>query len=169
MKSTPVERVRECEDNGDSESTTSDTVRVPVTNTLDEDAFPTSKSASRSCTSLCRLEDNSHLDRGLPRSLATRPKSKWIAAHACFALFSAGLLLATIICHRASPLRGQEPWKSSGVAILHALEPDLQRDLRGIAKMSELRRRAGEHRVRLENGDEGWRLVSMGKEGDRWE
>jgi hypothetical protein len=76
LKSTPVERVRECEDNGNSESTTSDTVPVPVTNTLDEDAFPTSKSASRSWTSLCRLEDNSHLDRGLPRSLATRPKSK---------------------------------------------------------------------------------------------
>jgi hypothetical protein len=90
----------------------------------------------------------------------------WIAAHACFALFSAGLLLATILCHRASPLRGQEPWKSSGVAILHALEPDLQRDLKGIAKMSELQRRAGEHRVRLEKGDEGWRLVSMPKEGD---
>lgn len=90
----------------------------------------------------------------------------WIAAHACFALFSAGLLLATILCHRASPLRGQEPWKSSGVAILHVLEPDLQRDLKGIAKMSELQRRAGEHRVRLEKGDEGWRLVSMPKEGD---
>jgi len=90
----------------------------------------------------------------------------WIAAHACFALFSAGLLLATILCHRASPLRGQEPWKSSGVAILHALESDLQRDLKGIAKMSELQRRAGEHRVRLEKGDEGWRLVSMPKEGD---
>ena len=89
----------------------------------------------------------------------------WIAAHACFAIFSAGLLLATILCHRASPLRGQEPWKSSGVAILHALEPDLQRDLKGIAKMSELQERAGEHRVRLEKVIEGWRLVSMGKEG----
>jgi hypothetical protein len=89
----------------------------------------------------------------------------WIAAHACFALFSAGLLLATILCHRASPLRGQEPWKSSGVAILHALEPDLQRDLKGIAKMSELQGRAGEHRVRLEYGEEGWRLVPIGKEG----
>jgi len=89
----------------------------------------------------------------------------WIAAHACFALFSAGLLLATILCHRASPLRGQEPWKSSGVAILHALEPDLQRDLKGIAKVSELQGRAGEHRVRLEKGEEGWRLVSIGKEG----
>jgi hypothetical protein len=88
----------------------------------------------------------------------------WIAAHACFALFSAGLLVTTILCHRASPLRGQEPWKSSGVAILHSLEPDLQRDLRGVAKMSELQGRAREHRVRLENGGEGWRLVSMGKE-----
>jgi len=87
----------------------------------------------------------------------------WIAAHATFALFSAGLLLATILCHRASPLRNHEPWKSSGVAILHALEPDLQRDLKGIAKISELQSRAGEHRVRLENGDKGWRLVSMGK------
>ena len=51
------------------------------------------------------------------------------------------------------------------MAILHALEPDLQRDLKGIAKMSELQERAGEHRVRLEKVIEGWRLVSMGKEG----
>ena len=87
----------------------------------------------------------------------------WIATHACFALFSAGLLLTTIVCHRASPLRGHEPWKSSGMAILHALEPDLQRDLKGIAKMSELQGRAGEYRVRLEKGEEGWRLVSRGK------
>jgi hypothetical protein len=79
----------------------------------------------------------------------------WIAAHASFALFSAGLLLATMLCHRASPLRGQEPWKSSGVAILHALEPDLQRELRGVAKMSELQGRAVEHRVQVGFDGEG--------------
>ncbi|KAM0721921.1 hypothetical protein Q7P37_002846 [Cladosporium fusiforme] len=88
----------------------------------------------------------------------------WIAAHACFALFSAGLLVATVWCHRMSPMRGQEPWKSSGVAILHALDPALQREMLGIAKMSELQGRGEGRMVRLEDGDEGWRLVAMSKE-----
>ena len=60
MKPTaPVERVRECEDNGDdSESTRSDTANVPVTNTLDDNAYPNSRSTSRSCLSLRNPEDN---------------------------------------------------------------------------------------------------------------
>lgn len=90
----------------------------------------------------------------------------WIGAHASFALFSIGLLAATMLSHRASPLRGHEPWKSSGVAILHALEPDLQREMRGVAKMSEMQVRGEGRVVRLEEGDEGWRLVEVEREGD---
>lgn len=57
-------------------------------------------------------------------------------------------------------------WKSSGMAVLQALEPELQRELGGVGNMSGVQRRAGGRRVRLEGGGEGWRLVSMGKEGD---
>jgi hypothetical protein len=88
----------------------------------------------------------------------------WIAAHACFALFSVGLLVATMWCHKASPMRGQDPWKSLGIAILHALEPNLQKEMMGVTRMSELKSRSEGHLVRLEDGHDGWRLVLMLKE-----
>jgi hypothetical protein len=86
----------------------------------------------------------------------------WITAHACFALFSFGLLVATIISHGASPLRGMEPWKSSGVAILHALEPGLQREMGGVVKMSEVQELCRQKQVRLDNiAGVGWMLVEV--------
>lgn len=94
----------------------------------------------------------------------------WITAHICFALFSFGLLVATVISHRASPLRGMEPWKSSGVAVLHALEPGLQREMGGVVKMSEVQEIGVQKRVRLDNvAGEGWMLVEVddNKEVDR--
>ncbi|CAI6331202.1 unnamed protein product [Periconia digitata] len=86
----------------------------------------------------------------------------WITAHACFALFSFCLLVATITSHRASPLRGIAPWKSSGVAILHALDPGLQRRIGGVVKMSEAQELCKGKRVRLDStiGNK-WMLVEV--------
>lgn len=88
----------------------------------------------------------------------------WISAHIVFALFSFGFLVATMISHRMSPLRGIEPWKSSGLAVLHALEPRLQREMGGVDKMTDVQERSEGKLVRLEQvGGEGWRLVEVGE------
>jgi len=66
----------------------------------------------------------------------------WIAAHVCFALFSIGLLGATMLSHPASPPRSIQPWKSSGMAVLHALEPGLQKQMGGVERMSAVQERS---------------------------
>jgi hypothetical protein len=92
----------------------------------------------------------------------------WITAHVCFTLFSIGFLGATILSHRASPLRGIEPWKSSGTAILHALEPGLQKQMGGVEKVSAAQQRGLGRLVRLKQVRGGrWMLVEAPTEDEK--
>lgn len=83
---------------------------------------------------------------------------QWITAHVSFAALSIILLVATIANQRISPLRS-EAWKSSQLAVLHALDPDTQTDMQGIVDHKELLSRDGKPQVRLVRvADDGWRL-----------
>jgi hypothetical protein len=73
----------------------------------------------------------------------------WITAHICFVLFSAGLLGATTFAHRKTSLRGKELWKSSGIAVLHAHEPELQKEMGVVEKMLAVQERGVGKTVRL--------------------
>jgi hypothetical protein len=63
----------------------------------------------------------------------------WITAHICFVLFSAGLLGATTFAHR----------KTSGIAVLHAHEPELQKEMGVVEKMLAVQERGVGKTVRL--------------------
>ncbi|KAK3660689.1 hypothetical protein LTR56_000447 [Elasticomyces elasticus] len=89
---------------------------------------------------------------------------KWITAHAVFTALSMIFLAVTVICQRASPLKGSA-WKSSSLAALHALDPVLQQELGGVTRQSQLAVQDEKRKVRLEwkSGD-GWRLQDRSKE-----
>jgi hypothetical protein len=89
---------------------------------------------------------------------------KWIAGHILFAVLSSVLLFLTIIHQQFSPLRAK-PWKSSSAAVLHALDPALQQELKGILSQSEMDSQDIEVLVRLLPTDDGeWRLMTREKE-----
>lgn len=89
---------------------------------------------------------------------------KWIAAHAVFTVISLLLLVVTITLQHFSRLKG-EAWKTSSLAVLHALDPDLQRQLAGIDKAIDMGSRDGRLAVRLQRmPDDGWRLFGSGKD-----
>ncbi|KAF2148831.1 hypothetical protein K461DRAFT_297322 [Myriangium duriaei CBS 260.36] len=84
---------------------------------------------------------------------------KWIAVLAGFTILSWLFLLATIAGQRFGTLRGSA-WKSSSLAVLHALDPEIQRDLGGLDCHTKMFRRDEERKVRLVCvPGEGWRLL----------
>jgi len=89
---------------------------------------------------------------------------KWIAAHAVFTMLSLLLLVVTATLQYYSQLRGQA-WKTSSLAVLHALDPDLQKQLAGIQKTHDMSARDADQSVRLQcTASDGWRLIGKGKE-----
>lgn len=87
----------------------------------------------------------------------------WIAAHAVFVGLSLLLLVCAIVQQRLSSLK-DAAWKSSSLAVLHALDPSLKQEPRGITNESQMGALAREQRVRLcLTEDDGWRLQSSDK------
>lgn len=92
---------------------------------------------------------------------------QWITAHVTFAALSIVLLVATIANQRISPLRG-EAWKSSQLAVLHALDPDTQANMHGILNHKQLLSRDEKPQVRLVRvADDDWRLQTRPEDQTR--
>lgn len=99
------------------------------------------------------------------QELVVKVRWSWIIAHAIFVAFSIILLAATIISQRTSPLRGHG-WKSSSLAVLHALDPALQQASGGISDESALSEPAADQLVRLRRTKAfGWRLLGRDAAG----
>jgi hypothetical protein len=87
----------------------------------------------------------------------------WIAAHVVFVVLCLILLFTTIASQRASALRGLT-WKSSNLAVLHALDPGLSMVAQGISSDSDLENLDKRLIVRLRpTENEGWRLFPQDK------
>jgi len=83
---------------------------------------------------------------------------RWFSALVIFAALSVMLLASTIFIHQTSQLR-HSAWKSSNLAVLHALDSHLQQELQGIQRQSRLSVQDEEELVRLmQTPDSGWRL-----------
>ncbi|KAI2624404.1 hypothetical protein GGR54DRAFT_575637 [Hypoxylon sp. NC1633] len=85
----------------------------------------------------------------------------WIAAHAAFVGLSLLLLACAMVQQQLSSIK-VPAWKSSSLALLHAMDPSLKQEPRGITNESEMSALAQEQHVRLcltEN--DGWRLQSV--------
>ena len=84
----------------------------------------------------------------------------YIVAHVIFIVLSLLLLLGTMMLQRSSALRAAGAWKSSSLAVTHALDPELQSQLHGIRANSLLVDQDGRQMVRLTQIPKGgWRLV----------
>lgn len=93
------------------------------------------------------------------QELLVRIRWSWIAAHAVLIGLSLILLTSTMLLQRTSPLRGQA-WKSSTLAVVHALDPVLQRASGGISDEPTLAKSAEGKMVSLSwRGGDGWRLM----------
>jgi hypothetical protein len=90
---------------------------------------------------------------------------KWITGHIIFAVLSITFLAVTLLHQHFSPIDAK-PWKSSSAAVLHALDPALQQELRSILSQSAMFSQDGAVQVRLLPADDGgWRLVTKANEG----
>ena len=77
----------------------------------------------------------------------------WLALLFVFIVFSLVLFAIAVVYERRSMI-----WKSSSLAVLHGLHPELQISIGGAAKMADMLAQAKEMRASLGNGGEGWRL-----------
>jgi hypothetical protein len=94
------------------------------------------------------------------QEIVVRVRWPWIIAHAIFVACTIVLLAATIVSQRMSSLRGHG-WKSSSLAVLHALDPVLQQTSGGISDESQLAEPAAAQHVRLRRTEAlGWRLIA---------
>lgn len=94
------------------------------------------------------------------QQIVVRVRWKWITAHVVFIALCVLLLMSTIIATHLSVLKNLV-WKSSSSAVLHALSPSLQQEVRGIMTESELKIADQEQLVRLCNLEsDGWRLLA---------
>ncbi|KXL48707.1 MAG: hypothetical protein FE78DRAFT_293237 [Acidomyces sp. 'richmondensis'] len=90
---------------------------------------------------------------------------RWFSVLVIFAALSLILLVSTIFIHQTSQLR-HGAWKSSNLAVLHALDSDLHRTLQGIQKQSRLRVQDEAEFVKLMiTPDSGWRLCPQPRDG----
>ncbi|KAK3725449.1 hypothetical protein LTR37_000419 [Vermiconidia calcicola] len=80
---------------------------------------------------------------------------EYIVAHVIFIVLSLLLLLGTMMLQRSSALRAAGAWKSSSLAVTHALDPELQSQLYGIRANSLL----VDQDERQMIPKSGWRLV----------
>jgi hypothetical protein len=113
---------------------------------------------AESMTNLMRGEGQYFEGTQFRQVLVVQVRWPWIIAHAIFVGFSIILLVATIISQRISSLRGHT-WKSSSLAVLHALDPSLQQTSGGISDESRLSEEATGQLVRLRKTEAfGWRL-----------
>ncbi|KAJ4298082.1 hypothetical protein N0V90_005981 [Kalmusia sp. IMI 367209] len=85
---------------------------------------------------------------------------KWIAGHITFTTLSLAFLALTILNQHRSALN-TKTWKSSGAAVLRALDPALQRELGGITSRSVMDAQDEAVMVRMVPTEEGgWRLTT---------
>lgn len=88
----------------------------------------------------------------------------WIAVHVVYAATSMLFVAGTIIYQHLSALEGQT-WKSSSLAVLHALETGYKEQLGSMSLHSRLLARDYEQLARLSRTDEGgWLLRPPAKE-----
>ncbi|KAH9896178.1 hypothetical protein F4778DRAFT_745371 [Xylariomycetidae sp. FL2044] len=95
----------------------------------------------------------------LSQEIVVEIRWPWIAAHVVFVGLSLLLLVCAMVQQHLNGLRGAA-WKSSSLAVLHALEPSLkQSSMGGITTEAEMSASAKEQLVRLRATDQdGWHL-----------
>ena len=75
------------------------------------------------------------------------------------------LFIITTLVYQRMSLSKTQAWKSSSLAVLRAISPQLQEELGGSAKPSTLNHQGGRTIVRLETADgDGWRLQPRPKD-----
>lgn len=85
----------------------------------------------------------------------------WMSVPLTLVVFTWIFLLATMVGH---PRHRENIWKSSSLAVMHALHPDLQRHVGGMDRGSYMWARDKRLMVRLVRLEgEGWRLVHDGE------
>lgn len=118
------------------------------------------ENVAMSMTNQIRNQTESSVFRGTVSHQQTVVQVQWgyIAAPIVFLILCLLFFAATVIYQRTASTR-TKTWKSSSLAVLHALGPEMQGELGGMKTSSALSEQAEEHCARLvHSGNTGWRL-----------